>query len=240
MYRNLVTSPPLHQSRNTAVWLSLFWIFTYALLALRSQWLDDGTPPWVHDTRLVLVTIATGFFAWTLLSIRRSGADAVRPALLLFNIAAASVTIVVVRCAMDHGTPDDATTLDRHFRWTLVWAGYFALWIGAFIETRRRSAEAIDDAAPRARMVEFVEAPSVLNDAAAAQAWDWLGETLADEMLRQPEGSREAILRAVRRRAGYRIADDLDGGAALHNARVELAERLTSRLMAERSPWRAD
>ncbi len=238
MFSDLVSSSQ-RKVRGAAVWITLFWGLTYTLLALRSQWIDDGAEPWLDDTRIVLVAVATGFFAWTLWSIQ-SRPIAPRPGLLLFNIVAASVTIVVIRCAMDHGTPDDATTLDRHFRWVLVWAGYFTLWIGAFVEANRRTALAKADAAPRARSIEFVETPSALNDAASAQTWEWLGEALADEMLRQPDGSREAILRAVRRRAGYRIADDLDGSAAAHNARVELAERLTQRLIAERTPWRAE
>lgn len=239
MFSNLVSSSQ-RQTRSAAIWVTLFWGLTYVLLALRSQWIDDGAGPWLDDTRIVLVAVATGFFAWSLWSIRPSRAVAPRPGLLLFNIIAAAATIVVIRCAMDHGTPDDATTLDRHLRWVLVWAGYFTLWIGAYVEASRRAAQAVVDAAPRARAVEFVEAPAALKDAATAQAWDWLGEALADEMLRQPGGSREAILRAVRRRAGYRIVDDLDGTAAAHNARVELAERLTQRLMAETTPWRAD
>ncbi|MCR5869679.1 hypothetical protein LRS12_02230 [Sphingomonas sp. J344] len=165
---------------------------------------------------------------------------ALRPGLFLFNIVAAAVAIAVIRCAMDHGTPDDATTLDRHVRWVLVWAGYLTLWIGAFVEVTRRSAQTAAQAAPRARSIEFVDTAPAAKDAATAQAWEWLGEALADEMLRQPDGSREAILRAVRRRAGYRIADDLDGSAAAQNARVELTERLTQRLIAERTPWRAE
>ncbi len=114
------------------LWCALaFWAVTYALFVAWNQ-LQDQYPSAIFQTRRLLATAAGAglFYAFTWLADR----VAARPAaqrLRLLGLAAIAclLAMVVVREAIDNlilpivGEP--LSTMQRHLRFTLIWAGYF-------------------------------------------------------------------------------------------------------------------
>ena len=206
-----------------AVWVGLFWAATYLLLSVRAALITDGAA-WFSPLRLASITAGALLFGFALRAGMRSPQLARRPALLLFHVFAAAVTIFAFGYTVDHIWSSNPYPLSGHIRWILTWTGYFGLGLAAFLamdqsraKVRRRT---------RTAVVPRTAAQPV--DDATADSWSFALDVLADELAKQP--SRDALIAGLERRAGYELVDDLDGTAAAHNARARLVAELADRL----------
>jgi hypothetical protein len=205
------------------MWVGLFWAATYLLLSVRAALIPDGAP-WFSPLRLASISAGALLFGFALRAGTGSPHLARQPALLLFHVIAAAVTIFAFGYTVDHIWSSNPYPLSGHIQWILTWTGYFGLGLAAFLamdqsraKVRRRK---------RTAVVPRTAAQPV--DDATADSWSFALDVLADELAKQP--SRAALIAGLERRAGYELVDDLDGTAAAHNARVRLIAELADRL----------
>jgi hypothetical protein len=209
-----------------AVWVGLFWAATYLLLSVRAALITDGAAMWFSPLRLASITAGALFFGFALRAGMRSPQLARQPALLLFHVLAAAVTIFAFGYAVDHIWSANPYPLSGHIRWILTWTGYFGLGLAAFLAVNQSRAKA----RTRSR-VAVREAARPIKET-SPDAWAFAVDVLADELEKQP--SRTALIAALERRAGYELADDAEGSAAAHNARARLVAELANRLKRAR------
>ncbi len=207
-----------------AVWVGLFWAATYLLLSVRAALITDGTAMWFSPLRLASISAGALLFGFALRAGMRSPQLARQPALLLFHVFAAAVTIFAFGYAVDHIWSTNPYPLSGHIRWILTWTGYFGLGLAAFLAVNQSRAKA------RTRSRTAVAKRAVASPIAETSAdnWAFAIDVLADELAKQP--SRDALIAALERRAGYELVDDVDGSAAAHNARGRLVTELADRL----------
>ena len=108
-----------------------FWAATYLLFLAWNQ-LQDQFPSAVWQTRRLLATALGGllFYGFTLLA-DRSASKPLKERLAILIVAgiACCFTMIIGRAGIDRlvvlelGEP--ASTLERHLRFALIWAGYF-------------------------------------------------------------------------------------------------------------------
>jgi len=207
-----------------AIWVGLFWAATYLLLSLRAALITDGAAMWFSPLRLASITAGALLFGFALRAGMRSPQRARQPALLLFHVFAAAVTIFAFGYTVDHIWSSNPYPLSGHIRWILTWTGYFGLGLAAFL--------AVDQSRTRARrrkrtaVATRTETQPIAET--TADSWTFAVDVLADELAKQP--SRDALIAALERRAGYELADDVEGAAAAHNARARLVAELADRL----------
>lgn len=207
-----------------AVWVGLFWAATYLLLSVRAALITDGAAMWFSPLRLASISAGALLFGFALRAGMRSPQLARQPALLLFHVLAAAVTIFAFGYTVDHIWSANPYPLSGHIRWILTWTGYFGLGLAAFLAVNQSRAKA----RTRSRTAAAARAAARSLDEKSADSWSFAVEVLADELAKQP--SRDALIAALERRAGYELADDADGAAAAHNARVRLVAELAARL----------
>lgn len=207
-----------------AVWVGLFWAATYLLLSVRAALITDGAAMWFSPLRLASISAGALLFGFALRAGTRSPKLARQPALLLFHVLAAAVTIFAFGYTVDHIWSANPYPLSGHIRWILTWTGYFGLGLAAFLAVNQSRAKA----RTRSRTAAAARAAARPLDEKSADSWSFAVEVLADELAKQP--SRDALIAALKRRAGYELADDADGAAAAHNARVRLVAELAARL----------
>jgi DNA-binding LytR/AlgR family response regulator len=139
------------------LWCALaFWVATYLLFVAWNQ-LQDEFPSAIWQTRRLLATGAGAllFYAFTWLADRVAHRPRVERVRILGLAGAASLLAMVpVREAIDHlilpivGEP--LSTVQRHVRFTLIWAGYFACGALAFLSFAPRPSNHADEDAPAA------------------------------------------------------------------------------------------
>lgn len=125
-----------------------FWAVTYLLFVTWSQ-LQDEFPRTVWQTRRLLTTLlgAVIFFAFTHLADHVAGRPRrERIGILAAGSAAALIGIVLGRAGIDfaliHSIHTPPSTLPRHLRFAMIWAGYFAGGTVAFLSFARSVAPA--------------------------------------------------------------------------------------------------
>lgn len=208
-----------------AVWVGLFWAATYLLLSIYAVLVTDAAANWVSPLRLASISAGALLFGFALRASMRSPQRAREPALLLFHVIAAAVTIFVFGYTVDHIWSANPYPLSNHIRWILFWTGYFGLGLAAFLAVNQGRAKM----RTRSRIAMAVPAATAQPIAETTpDSWALAVDVLADELAKQP--SRDALIAALERRAGYELADDLDGTAAAHNARARLVAELANRL----------
>ncbi|WP_077148846.1 hypothetical protein [Sphingopyxis sp. KK2] len=208
-----------------AVWVGLFWAATYLLLSVRAALITDGTAMWFSPLRLASISAGALLFGFALRAGMRSPQLARQPALLLFHVLAAAVAIFAFGYTVDHIWSTNPYPLSGHIRWILTWTGYFGLGLAAFLAVNQSRAKA------RTRSQTAVAIPAATAQPIAdttTDAWSFAVDVLADELAKQP--SRDALIAALERRAGYELADDVDATATAHNARAQLVAALADRL----------
>lgn len=223
---DMISQPRTHRDdARLAVWVGLFWAATYLLLSLRAALITDGAAMWFSPLRLASITAGALLFGFALRAGMRSPQLARQPALLLFHVFAAAATIFTFGYTVDHIWSSNPYPLSGHIRWILTWTGYFGLGLAAFL--------AVDQSRVRARSrkrtaaaVPAATAPPIAET--TADSWAFAVDVLADELAKQP--SRDALIAALERRAGYELADDAEGTVAAHNARARLVAELADRL----------
>jgi len=238
MHGTITTSRPSHSAKRLTAWVALFWAFSYILLSARAQLGASDASFWISGIRLVSITIGSLFFAFALWTTMRLPNIASRPTLLICNIVAAALTILLIRYLVAPNSDNPQSAIAEHAGWVLVWTGYFGLWVAAFyaISSQRASFVRIRTAAlPTAVSPPITRPVAKPLDPSAAEAWSWMAETLASELTGQPAEAQTTLIATLRRRAGYEIADDFDGTATEHNARVKLIERLVKDLQAKQT-----
>lgn len=199
---------------NWFLWLALFWVFSYAVLTLRAQVEFGAAFEWLHEKRAVGVTVGALLFGAVLLVVQHVRDARARALLLLASVLPASLIVFAARSAFDVYVLG-STVVNEEINWTIVWAGYFGLALGAYLAVQHRSA---------------VTRRSAIAEAIVPTTADyiWVVDALADELGDRPDGER--LLADLRRRAGYLMADESDPAAVRHNARVRLVERLAERI----------
>lgn len=207
-----------------AVWVGLFWAATYLLLSVRAALITDGAAMWFSPLRLASISAGALLFGFVLRAGTRSPKLARQPALLLFHVLAAAVTIFAFGYTVDHIWSANPYPLSGHIRWILTWTGYFGLGLAAFLAVNQSRAKARS----RSRTAAAARSAAPPIDEKSADSWSFAVDVLADELAKQP--SRDALIAELERRAGYELADDADGAAAAHNARVRLVAELAARL----------
>ena len=231
MYQTLQSSSPDRGSGRFMLWVGLFGSFTYLVLSAWAQTVFGERYLWMSDVRLVSIAGGTLLYAQVLRAAMRSRAEAGGPAMLALYVAGASLIMLVLRYVTNRALSDTPLPIGEHIVWVLVWGGYFGLWVSAFLQMEWRKTCAAPviwtpvAAAGEAASAETPAQPHRLDDS-EAEAWSWIIDALADEISRHPPEARAELLSHLQRRAGYDLADDLDGPAAAHNRRVALVERL--------------
>lgn len=226
---DIITQPRTgRDTTRLAVWIGLFWAATYALLSVRASLITDGSAMWLSPLRLASISAGALLFGFALRAGMRSPQLARQPALILFHVAAAAVTIFAFGYIVDHIWSDSPHPLAAHIRWILFWAGYFGLGLAAFLAMHQSKAKGLRRTRTRAAAVVANPTISQPADEKTADAWALAVDVLADELVKQP--SRGALIAHLERRAGYELADDAYGTAAAHNARVRLVAELAVRL----------
>lgn len=202
------------RASNWLLWLAAFWVFSYAVLTLRAQVEFGAAFQWLHEKRAIGVTVGALLFGVALHFANRVRDPRARAGLLLASVLPASVIVLAARSAFNLyvlGTPAE---LNDDVNWTIVWAGYFGLALGAYLAVQHRAATA--------RAIAVEAAAPVSADYA------WVVDALADELADRRD--THLLVADLRARAGYLLADDGDPAAARHNARVRLVERLAERV----------
>lgn len=211
------------QALPVALWALAFWLFTYALLFVRSEMIDAVATPLFGPRRLGGTGAGALCFAAVLLWIRqaehRLGGS--RAAAILATVLPASLLVLGARAATDVFVAGEVRDLAYDVRWTFVWAAYFGLWVSAAMALKVHALRAEHRAAAR----PAAAVPSDVPAAAPAEAWGDVIDTLAAMMADLPEADRAAIARHLRLRAGYELAED-----PLPDPRRALAHRLAERL----------
>jgi hypothetical protein len=215
-------SPPLGWDLNRLTGIAgLFWLFTFALLSLRSGLVEAEAFELLAAPRFIAVTAGALIF-WVVLRAQTAGADRRRlnPGLALATILPASLAVLGVRLLSDSYLAADPRPLDHDVRWVLVWAGYFGLWVSAAIAFRLHRGQVLAAAAGRSSPPLDSRDVDALIDALALE----LVET--NPCSKDPLHARLAVLH------GYELADQADPDSVRRAARAELIDRLTLRLAA--------
>lgn len=236
MYEQLTASFRSPDARSRAKWVALFWVFSYAILSVRAQLIASDISLWISGLRIVSITAGALFFALALWATVHLPTVAGRPAILLFNLAAAVLTILAIRYILAPESPNLQSAIGAHARWALVWAGYFGLSVGAFLIMNGKTAAA--HASPAVTSPGSVRAIGEPLDEPTVEAWAWFAVKLAEESGHRPRETKAALIAALRRHAGYEIADPIDCAAVEQKARIRLVEQLVDSLQdtAERKP----
>lgn len=231
MYQILQSSSADRSAGRLMVWVGLFASFTYLVLSAWAQIVFGDRYLWMSDVRLVSIAGGTLLYAHALRAAMRSRTSAGGPARLALHVVGASLIMLALRYVANQTLSDTPLSIGEHIMWVLVWAGYFGLWVSAFLEMEWRKTSAAPViwtpvAAAGEAASTRTPAHSHRLDDSEAEAWSWIIDALADEMSRHPPEARAELLSNLQRRAGYALADDLNGAVTAHNRRVALVERL--------------
>ena len=231
MYQTLQSPSSDRSTTRLMVWVGLFASFTYLVLSAWAQIVFGDRYLWMSDVRLVSIAGGTLLYAHALRSAMRSRTSGGGLARLALHVVGASLIMLTLRFVDIRTLSDTPLTIGEHVMWVLVWAGYFGLWVSAFLEMEwRKTSTAPVIWTPVAAAGEVASARMPVRshrlDDSEAEAWSWIIDALADEMSRHAPEARAELLSHLQRRAGYELADDLNGTAMAHNRRVALVERL--------------
>jgi DNA-binding LytR/AlgR family response regulator len=112
-----------------------FWIFSYLLLSIRAGLVPEQ-PFDLWSAKRLLAT-ATGAITYLIVLARIVDAPKMPAARQLQAIVAlmlpAAAIVLAVRVMFDHLSPGRDVVIVDDIRWILVWTGYFAAWIAAYI-----------------------------------------------------------------------------------------------------------
>ena len=231
MYQTLQSPSSDRSTTRLMVWVGLFASFTYLVLSAWAQIVFGDRYLWMSDVRLVSIAGGTLLYAHALRSAMRSRTSGGGLARLALHVVGASLIMLTLRYVANRTLSDTPLTIGEHVMWVLVWAGSFGLWVSAFLEMEwRKTSTAPVIWTPVAAAGEVASARMPVRshrlDDSEAEAWSWIIDALADEMSRHAPEARAELLSHLQRRAGYELADDLNGTAMAHNRRVALVERL--------------
>lgn len=206
----------------------LFWIFTYVLLSIRAGLIPEAVPVLVTPQRLVAITAgATIFFAAARHLLKTKAQPCVTTTIGTFAVSV--VAAVIIRLGLDQMALEQAPSVSYSVRWTLVWAGYFGVWLIGTL--------AYFDSAPTVIRIETKALAKTIPTAdpdststADELAWGWLVDVLAGELAQSSPANRLAIATRLIAAAGYEESDPLDTSAQTRNVRAKLAQSIASRI----------
>lgn len=211
-----------------AILVALFWLFTYAVLSYRTQLLVGDAFLLFTVRRTVATTVGAIIYGAILWRIMAPGSRWLeRPAAAIATILPASLLVLTVRLAIE-AVYSDPLPLGENVRWVIVWASYYGLWVSSALALLPRMRARNSDVAEA-----FLRAPAIIAADTAPnspEAWAWLIDALAEEAAQRPAAERALLIDRLRARAGYELADSLDGTTLGHNERIALVERLAERL----------
>src|SRR3546814_12731378 len=72
----------------------------------------------------------------------RSRTGAGGPARLALHVVGASLIMLALRYVANRTLSETPLSIGEHVMWVLVWAGYFGLWVSAFLEMEWRKTSA--------------------------------------------------------------------------------------------------
>jgi hypothetical protein len=206
----------------------MFWLFTYVLLSIRAGMIPETVPVLFTPQRLLAVSAgAMIFYA----AARHLVQAAAKPTLktIVGTFAASVAAALTIRLGLDRMVSEEAASVSYSVRWTLVWTGYFGVWLIGTLAYFHR--------APTVRPIEAKVPPvttltTALSAATATEqlAWDWLVDVLAVELAQSSVVDRRAIATRLITRAGYEEVDPIGTSAEVQNARARLARSIASRL----------
>lgn len=211
-----------------------FWLFTYALLSWRTVMVVGDAFQLISARRLIGTT-AGALVYWVVMEWMQVRRHRANPLALLLAILPATLVVLVARLAFDQIYSDRPVSMDLHVRWVMAWAGYFGLWVSAFLAVamHRDLGAALPGAAAGAAPEvspwgAVVQTRPALPEA-EAQAWEWAVDVLAQELAQHEAADRAELARRLVAAAGYEAAPGTEPDQA-HNARILLAQRLAARL----------
>lgn len=189
----------------------LFWGFTYALFAYRSNLRYGDAYELFTVERLVSTGIGAGLYwlvlSWLIDGTRDQPSKAVS---VLLTILPASIVVLLARVLLDQFIPrPDAFATDLRF--VMVWAGYFGIWVSASFVLRamprmKFDSETAGEFHVRRQATDRVTTRQGDNGIARAQ----LLERLALEIATLPTSERKFLFEVFAAPARYETADELE------------------------------
>lgn len=204
----------------------LFWLFTYVLLSIRAAIIPEAVPALFSPQRLLAVTAgATIFYA----AARHLVNAQAKPSLTtIFGTFAISIAAaLIIRLGLDQ-VVSEVASVSYSARWTLVWAGYFGIWLMGTLAYFDSSAA--KPATHKMAAATVLSAATQPSNQADELAWEWLVDVLAAELAENGSSHPGAVAARLVAKAGYELADSIDGSAHVSNARVHLAHSIASRI----------
>jgi hypothetical protein len=213
----------------------LFWLFSYAFLAMRGAMLEEEWAALLSGRRAIAVT--AGAVAYWLVLERLEVSRRIDLAKVAGWIISATIGLMLFRLALDQLFTSEPLPPLRNIRWSLAWSGYFGLWVMGAIAFRRGIALADPQAVatPAASSRSRAQVRESKQQQIDGSDLEWLADAIGPELTSLDPDRRTKIAARLLKSAGYELAEENDPWAARHNARVQLAERIAARLLeAER------
>ena len=209
-----------------AMWIALFWVFSYLLLSVRAHLIDSGAVEWFSELRIISITAGAMLLALALGSARRLSMKFNRPALLALHIFGASLALLLLRILIAPSTDAAVPAVGDHARWVLVWSGYFGIWLAAFLAVNDWNARPAAREKFNAGPIASASNSPLSKDDALERAASLLA---ADRGLQKNETLPELIA-ALRSQAGYKLADPVDAALVDKHAHAALLHRFADQL----------
>ncbi|MDX2209892.1 MAG: hypothetical protein SFV20_05980 [Sphingopyxis sp.] len=225
MTSQLITSPS-GKAPHMVMWLALFWAFSYLLLSVRAQLIDSDAVEWFSELRIISITAGVMLLALALRSAQRLSMKLNRPALLALHIFGASLALLLLRILIAPSTDAAAPAVGDHARWVLVWAGYFGIWLAAFLAVNDWNARPATRENFHSGPIASASNPPLSNDDALERAASLLA---ADRDL-QKNKTLPKLIAALRSQAGYELADPVDAALVDKHAHAAMLHRFADQL----------
>jgi hypothetical protein len=206
----------------------LFWLFSYAFLAMRGAMLEEQWAMLLSMRRAIAVAAGAGAY-WIVLK-KLETMPRVELGKVIGWIITATLGIMLIRLAIDQFFAFEPLPPLRNIRWSLAWSGYFGLWVMGAIAFRKGVARLETPAAPLAApCARPLELPS--KEPPEASDLEWLVNAIAPEVVGLNPSQRAEAAQRILEAGGYELADESDPWAQRHNARARLARRIAARLL---------
>lgn len=211
----------------------LFWLFTFAALSVWTEMLLGDRFVLFTTRRLLATTAGAIVYAIALAWIRAGSRNGrLNPASIVAAVLPASLLVLGARLAIDRLFYDMPLPFETNFKWVLVWAGYFGMWVSGSLALQLHPRRA-SPAASCARAEVSAKPAARARGLASAEpaAWDWIVDACAAELAAVPNADRAAIAQRLIARAGYELADPVsDRAGDEQRARLDLARRIAARI----------
>lgn len=120
------------KQRNGWLYALAFWVFAYLLFSYSRSLRADLPPAYISLMRLVIT--GTGALLFRLVIGFMSAGEGRRHVLLIGMalVVPAAGLILALRLLLEGWIGTEMLIVADHIRWTIIWAGYFGVWIGIY------------------------------------------------------------------------------------------------------------